>query len=405
MFGEGVAELEDLAEAVDLALKVDFHALHSDERDGAVVEISRLEAKLAALRSGAVQAYDAHLDWGREGHRSAANGIRHRCRMYGGEAAGKVKLARAMVRMPVTAEALGRGDITEAHARRLIRAASRPEFPGAESMLIEKAMDRSYASWHRRVTYWEQQVDEARRDERDPEPPDDRESKREAHVSKTIFDLTRIDAWLDPIGGEAFREALRRIEQELFDDDWKLAKREHGDAVTIDKLWRTPSQRRADALVEMARRAMTAPTGGKRPLPLVIIHTDLDTFEQALARLIGAEPPTPLGTERLCETDDGTVISPTQMIEQALLGHVRRLVYESPGVILDYGRKQRLFKGELRQAMQARDRFCDHPGCEIPARHCEGDHLLEWNHGGHTKHSNGRCRCSYHHRNHRPRPG
>ena len=214
-----------------------------------------------------------------------------------------------------------------------------------------------------------------------------------------------MDAWLDPIGGEAFREALRRIEQEMFDADWQLAKHTHGNQVTIDRLWRTPEQRRADALVEMAHRAMTAPANGKRPEPLVIIHTDADTFEAALARVLGCEPPEPLGTDRLCETDDGTVIGPSQMIEQALLGHVRRLVYEAPGVILDYGRSQRLFKGALRQAIHARDRECDHPGCEIPARRCDIDHHIEWDNGGHTTHTNGRTKCSYHHRNHKPRPG
>ena len=55
---------------------------------------------------------------------------------------------------------------------------------------------------------------------------------------ETVFDMTRVDAWLDPIGGEAFREALRRIEQELFDADWSLAKQTHGDEVSVDKLWR-----------------------------------------------------------------------------------------------------------------------------------------------------------------------
>jgi len=405
MFDGGVAEIGDVSEALDLALKVDFHALSPDERDDAVAEIARLEAKIAALRSSAVQAYDAHLDYGREGHRSATAGIRHRCRMYGGAAAGAVSMARALTGMPGTVAALEAGAITEAHVRRLMRAATRPEFAAAEEMLIERALTRSYKSWQQRVAYWEQQVDERRQDPDDPEPEDPRESARAAHASKTVFDLTRIDAWLDPIGGETFREALRRIEQEFFDADWQLAKTEHGDAVTLDRLWRTPAQRRADALVEMARRATTAPVDGKRPEPLVIIHTDVATFERALARVIGCEAPEPLRTERLCETDDGTVISPTQMIEQALLGHVRRLVYESPGVILDYGRSQRLFKGALRQAVQARDRECDHPGCEVPARRCDIDHLVEWDDGGHTTHRNGRCRCSYHHRNHKPRPG
>lgn len=404
MFGSDVAELDDAAEALDLALKIDFHALGADARDAAVAEVARLESKVVALRSKVVQAYDANLDHGREGHRNATAGIRHRCRMHGGAAAGAVAMARALVRMPATAEALARGDLTEAHVRRLTRAATRPEFAAAETELVDKALTRSYKSWHQRVTYWEHHVDETRRGD-DPEPPDPREDGRSAHVSATVFDMTRTDAWLDPIGGETFREALHRIEQELFDNDWQLAKQTHGNQTTVDKLWRTPTQRRADALVEMAHRAMTAPANGKRPLPLVIIHTDLDTFEQALARVINCDAPEPLGTDRLCETDDGTVISPTQMIEQALCGHVRRLVYQAPGVILDYGRKQRLFTGALRQAIHARDRTCDHPGCEIPARHCDIDHTTDWDHNGPTTHTNGRSKCSYHHRNHKPRPG
>lgn len=404
MFDSGVAELEDLAAVVDLASKVDFHALHADERDAAVAEIARLKAKVAALEAAAVQAYDAHLDWGREGHRSAAAGIRHRCRMHGGEASGIVSLARALVRMPGTAEALAGGDITERHAQRLQRAASRPEFAGAESELLDIARRVSFATWAKRVAYWEQLVDEARRGD-DPEPPDPRESDRRAHASKTIFDLTRLDAWLDPIGGEAFRESLRRIEREFFEADWQLARDEHGDAVTVDRLWRSPEQRRADALVEMAHRAAAGPADGKRPEPLVIIHVDVDTFERALARTLGGDVPEPLGSERLCETDDGTIVSPTQMIEQAVLGHVRKLVYEAPGVLLDYGRSQRLFAGALRQAIQARDRECAHTGCEIPARRCEIDHVVEWQDDGVTAHHNGRARCSYHHRNHKPRPG
>ncbi|MFT5202070.1 MAG: hypothetical protein ACI9C1_001452 [Candidatus Aldehydirespiratoraceae bacterium] len=405
MFEGGVAEIEDVAEVLDLALKIDFHALFCDERDAAVVQVARLKAKVVALEASAVQAYDANLDYGREGHQSAKAGLRHRCRMHGGAAAGAVAIARALTRMPGTRAALEAGDISEAHVRRLMRASSRPEFAGAEATLLEKALTRSYKSWDQRVAYWEQEVDEKRQDPDDPEPEDEKESARTAHVSKTVFDLTRIDAWLDPIQGEVFREALRRIAQEFFEADWQLAKQDHGANVTVDRLWRTPSQRRADALAEMAVRASTAPANGKRPEPLLILHADIDTFEQALARVIGCEPPEPLGTERLCETDDGTVITPTQMIEQALLGHVRRLVYEAPGVILDFGRTQRLFKGALRQAIQARDRQCDHPGCEIPARRCEIDHIIEWDGGGKTKHRNGKARCSFHHRNHKPRPG
>ena len=137
----------------------------------------------------------------------------------------------------------------------------------------------------------------------------------------------------------------------------------------------------------MARRATAMTADAKTPEPLVIIHMDKPTFETGLNQTLGitgfntnngAEP-----ANTLCETDNGTVITATQGVEQALKGHIRRLVYQSPSVILDYGRSTRLFTGALRQAIQARDRTCRHRGCDLPARLCEIDHITEWQHGGH----------------------
>jgi hypothetical protein len=400
-----LAELDDLSEAIGLAAKVDFAALSGAEVEASAELVQRLKAQLAGLEADVVGAYDASMQWAAQQHRSVKVALRHRCRMHGGEASSVVSLARALRSMPGTELALADGAITANHARRLARASTRPEFAEAEEFLLGKAGSLSFKDFERAVAYWEQIVDEARRGA-DPEPPDPREANREAHASKTLADMIRVDAWLDPVGGAAFIETLRRIETELFEADWQQAKAEYGDAVTVDRLWRTPAQRRADALVEMAMRASTAPADGQRPLPLVIIHADIDTFTIALSKYLGVEGPAPVGgIERLCELDDGTVISPTRMIEQALAGHVRRLVFESPGVILDYGRKQRLFTGALREAVCARDRVCDHEGCEIPARRCEIDHVREWDDGGHTTHRNGKARCSFHHRNWKPRPG
>ena len=399
-----LAELDDIGEAVRLAAKVDFGGLSGAEVESAAEQVQALKAQLAALEAEVVGAYDSSMQWSTRAHRSAAIALRHRCRLHGGEAAGVVSLARSLRTMEGTALALADGVITRAHARRLAKAASRPEFGEAEAFLLDKASTLSFRDFERAVSYWEQVVDEARRGD-DPEPCDPREQNRALHVSKTMNDMARLDGWLEPVGRAAFTEALRRIEKELFDADWQLAKNDHGDAVTLAHLWRTPAQRRADALVEMAKRSVSAPADGLRPLPLVILHSDTDTFEQALARLLRTAPPTPLGTDRLCELDDGTVITPTQMIEEAAGGHVRRLVYQAPGVILEYGRKVRLFKGALRQAIQARDRQCVHDGCEVPARHCEIDHIIEWDAGGPTDHRNGRARCSYHHRNWKPGPG
>lgn len=398
-----MAELHDLDEAIRLAAKVDYAALPGIEVEDAAETIQRLKAQLAALEAEAVSAYDASMRWSVGGHRSPAAALRHRCRLRGGNARSSVALARSLRAMPGTALALHDGAITEAHARRLAGAATRPEFAEAEAFLLGKAASLSFTDWERAVSYWEQVVDEARRGD-DPEPGDKREQDRALHLSKTLANMGRLDGWLDPVGHSEVREALRRIETELFESDWQLAKQDFGTNTTVDSLWRTPAQRRADALVEMARRSMTAPEGGKRPRPLLIVHIDHDTFERAIAQLAGQPPPESFGTERLHELDDGSVISPTQAIELGVVGDVRRLVYESPGVILDYGRRVRLFQGALREAICARDRVCDHPGCEIPARECEIDHVVPWHPDGETNHRNGRARCSFHHRRHKHGP-
>ena len=64
---------------------------------------------------------------------------------------------------------------------------------------------------------------------------------------------------LDPISGEIVHTTLAAIERELFEADWAAAKERLGREPMILDLERTPAQRRADALVEMATRARTAP--------------------------------------------------------------------------------------------------------------------------------------------------
>ena len=396
MHESSVAELVDVSEAIDLAAKVDLHALEGPELARVVESVQVLKAKLAALGAAAVGAWEGTGEYALDGHRSAKIALRHRRRLHGAVAHGEIALARSLRTMPVVAELLSAGKISECHARRLARAAHKPQFASAEELLCGHALVLSFADFDRAVSYWEDRVDDDdahRRARRQDEG-------RSVHSSKTLGGMGRIDGSLDPIGFAAFDEALRRIEQELFDEDWRLAREEFGPSATADRLGRTPAQRRADALVEMAHRASTAPPDGKRPEPLVIIHADASTFEAAVQSLTSDDVEFP--DERLCELDDGTVLTPTQMIEQAVRGHVRRIVFGSPGVILDYGRSQRLFTGALRQAIQVRDRQCTHDGCEIPGRQCEVDHVVEWQDGGHTDHRNGKCRCSFHHRRHKP---
>jgi hypothetical protein len=59
---------------------------------------------------------------------------------------------------------------------------------------------------------------------------------------------------LYPVSGQIVHTTLSMIERELFEADWADAKQRLGRDLLITDLSRTPAQRRADALVEMATR-------------------------------------------------------------------------------------------------------------------------------------------------------
>ena len=176
--------------------------------------------------------------------------------------------------------------------------------------------------------------------------------------------------------------ALERIERELFAADWAAAREVHGDAVAAGVLARTGAQRRHDALVEMATRAMTAPAHGKRPRPLVTVMVGYETF-----------------AGRVCELAGGTVIAPGTVAE--LLGHdetlIERAVFDSPNRITDIS-QARSFRGTLRRILEIKHPRCDHLTCHVPAARCEADHIIAWSRGGLTTASNGRLACDDHNR-------
>ena len=74
----------------------------------------------------------------------------------------------------------------------------------------------------------------------------------------------------DPVNGTIVNVTLQAIEQELFEADWAEAKERLGRDPLVTELGRTPAQRRADAMVEMAIRARTAPAG--RPPARTPVH-------------------------------------------------------------------------------------------------------------------------------------
>ncbi|HEV7758529.1 MAG TPA: DUF222 domain-containing protein, partial [Acidimicrobiales bacterium] len=201
------------------------------------------------------------------------------------------------------------------------------------------------------------------------------------HCSSTFRGNFALDGQLDVIGGTEFSTALRRLEEELFQADWEAAKAIHGDDTTVAHLGRTPAQRRADALVEMARRALAAPPGARLPEPLITVAVGLETF-----------------TGRVCELFNRTVVTPGQVARLVDAAYVERVVFAAPDRVIELGQRERFFRGGLRRVIEIRDRHCQHPGCRRPVEECEVDHIVPWAQGGLPTQRNGRLLCGHHNR-------
>jgi hypothetical protein len=250
-------------------------------------------------------------------------------------------------------------------------------FARDESMLVEQARTLRYGQFARCVAYWSQLAD--------PDGSDSsagaRHAARSLHLSPTFGGSWALNGLLDPINGAIVAKALGAIEQELFEADWAEAKAREGEHVRVSHLARTPAQRRADALVEMARRSMALPAGSRLPEPLFSVFVGYETF-----------------AGRVCELASGAVVAPADLVRWLGEAWVERVVFDGPERIRDVGVRRRLFAGGSRRAVQLRDRTCFHPYCEEPAEECEIDHVQPWAAGGATTEANGRVACGFHNR-------
>jgi hypothetical protein len=152
---------------------------------------------------------------------------------------------------------------------------------------------------------------------------------------------------------------------------------------------RSAAQRKADALVALARLALGADgmpsRGGARPTLVVTTTT------AALADQLGATGALPYA---------GSLDAPT-LRRLACDAEILPAVLGGPSEVLDLGRTRRLFTVPQRRALGLRDRGCIHPGCERTPPECEAHHLHPgWSGGAGTDLRSGALLCDYHHDQH-----
>ncbi|WP_419553424.1 hypothetical protein [Candidatus Poriferisodalis sp.] len=105
----------------------------------------------------------------------------------------------------------------------------------------------------------------------------------------------------------------------------------------LDALW---------AIFQAAATALPDATNGGSGVVTDVVM-DHETFQRELAKLAGGHVGRrdPNDDSYRCQTRNGTPIDTTEATIAGIQGHVRRVVVGSDGVVIDLGRKQRLFTG------------------------------------------------------------
>jgi hypothetical protein len=197
-------------------------------------------------------------------------------------------------------------------------------------------------------------------------------------------------------GGE-FNEIFAHFVHAEWATDWAEAGECLGDDadITIDDLCRTEPQRRADALCAALLAAAQAPDDGAGPLPMLNVLIDETTLEETVTGVV-ADP----GRYRnmVCRTQSGAQLDLSEGASLGLWALVRRVVHDGAGVVIDLGRRQRLFTGSARDAALLLADRCSWPGCDRHIRFCQVDHCVGWRAHGASVFRNGGPMCGPHNR-------
>jgi hypothetical protein len=383
------------------------------------LELRRVQAEQAAR----LAVLDARGSYRAEGHRSLCAYLRGVCNHSNAEASQWRKLATVCNAAPELGDALLAGRVGVAQVLEIGRIHSNPRtrqyFAGVAPIFLERAELCAHRDLKADIDSFLNLADQ---DGAFDELKENIE-RRDAQVGNDDGTLHIHASGGDPLTGEEVVAIYETFVQREFEIDLAARREQWGDDAENHPLPRTAAQRRFDAIPAMARAAAAYGTGDAPSATVVVnVVCDADTLHDTFqdAELVAE---TDDGTEtievadhqiddiistagrdgaqwmdRRCETSSGVAIHPRQLLQAAIAGHIRRVIVDSQGVVLDMGRRQRLFTGPAREAAKLLARHCQFPGCNVPTRWAQVDHNHEWQHEGRTDQDNANVPCGTHNR-------
>lgn len=349
--------IADMRPIIDALAATDPDTVELDELHRSLEELQREADRLAAWRIRALGSYDRRRPKTKAGPSPAQGLAGSGLRQGRREGDRQVRTARKLEQLPAVQQSFDEGRISQRHADVL-----------ADTLTDDRIRDRHAAE--SKLLHEAERLD-----------PDQLELKAKAM-------LTAADQ--DAAADQHRRNREQRFLRTRTDDDGSLAgsfRLDQLDGETVltavnalmrpDPLdapvRRTPDQRRADALVDLARRALDADElpdlARQRPhLTAIHHHDDLDTTTaegrgqaaRRVAELANTGPaPDAIVDQLACDADTTDV------------------PVDRHGNPLYLGRTRRYPTARLRRAVVARDRGCRL--CGAPPWRCQPHHIRWWN--------------------------
>jgi hypothetical protein len=369
--GGAIDALSRLHAALDDLLDLVPGAVCDADLPGLVEGLVLAGHRLHAAQLDAVGSFDAAGLAAATRHRTTTRWLEQRTRASTAQAHGLVRVARSIRDdLPATRDALAEGAVSAQHVAAIAAVVQKvgvEHARQAEPILLELARRSEPSVVRRAAAHLHATVN--------PEGAQaslDKVYARRGVTLSTVGDRAYLDGVLDLESAETLLAALAPLMSPSPSDD------------------RSSPQRRADALVDLARRALDAGelpvTGGQRPHLSVVVEGRALADGRGAAALPWTGAAVPVITVLRWGCDARLL---------PVWGAATRGGGWTP---LALGRSARTVSPGQVKALQVRDGGCVHPGCSRSAAYCDAHHVRHWADGGRTDLGNLVLLCRHHHR-------
>ncbi len=451
--------LTQLTEVMSELAAEDVVGLTDHELAERAVELDRLRSLLEATQAATLEQARRRGVGQILGYRSDATWLADATRNSHPHCSKQLRRARVLDQLPGVRQAWLDGDITTAHVDTISKLARQRKYARAtvrdEVLFVEWAREQQWPEFAQFCDVWAEMNDPV-----DPSEIEQRAmDERGMWTAEGVDHTTLIEIQTPNLAWSQACAVLQAIEDRLFEiecDEVRAAEGRTDGPVDADRLPRTSSMRRHDAMMIALRLAATAPEAGEFGLANAetLVMVDLDTLLAEAERLYGDRAPDVVGDEvegddisdisdnetggndtgdgdldgddcdsdrareadpetaerqrrveldrRIrrfrCETRNGFRITPTAALVHSIGGTMRRVACTTRSLDLEASAEARFFTGPLRKAILARSPRCVGPGCGANAWRCDVDHAVRHTDGGKTVPINGLPSCGPCHR-------